>query len=156
MKKIFITLIVLLLSTIGSYSQTDNEYEESNFQGSEEQSYNPKKEVFLIYSANLSNNYKVFGTLPNKNSYNITVDYEKNTLTINIGAKSETYRIEKDDDEYFWGAMPQYYLVKGYLYNIKNEKSFFIVEGGVNGSILFSIDKNMMNRSDLYTAKLQN
>ncbi len=155
MKKL-ITALIILFSTISSYSQTENEYQESSFQGTEEQSYSPKKEIFLIYSCNVSNKYKVCGKLPNKNSYSIAIDYEKNILTISMGTISESYRIEKEDNEYFWGDMPQYYLVKGYLYNKKNEKSSFIVEGGTNGSIIFTIDKNMKNRPDLYNAGLQN
>lgn len=141
---------------ISSYSQTENEYQEGSFQGSEEQSYNPKKEVFLISSGYISNKYMVFDKLPNKNSYNITVDYEKDILILMLGTVSESYKIEKDDNEYYWGDMPQYYLVKGYLINIKNEKSSFIVEAGVNGSIILTIDKNMKNRPDLYNAGLQN
>ena len=155
MKKIIIVLTILIY-TISSYSQTENEYQESSFQGSEEQSYNPKKEVFLIYSANISNKYSVFGKSPNKNNYSITVDYEKDILTLKLGTVSESYKIMKDDNEFYWGDMPQYYLVKGYLINNKNEKSSFIVEGGVNGSIIFTIDKNMKNRTDLYNAGLKN
>jgi hypothetical protein len=155
MKKILVVLVVLF-SSICSYSQTENEYQERSFQGTEEQTYSPKEEVFLIYSGNISNKYMVFGELPNKNSYSITIDYEKNILTIKMGTTSESYRIEKEDNEYFWGDMPQYYLVKGYLFNKKNEKSSFIVEGGRNGSIIFTMDKNMKNRQDLYNAGLQN
>ena len=155
MKKIILIFIVALLSTISCYSQTENEYLERSFQGTEEQTYNPKKEVFLIYSCNISNKHMVFGKLPNKKSYNISVDYEKNILTIKMGAISESYRIEKEDDEYFWGDMPQYYLIKGYLFNKKNEKSSFILEGGVNGTIIFTINKNMKNRHDLYNAQLE-
>lgn len=151
-----IKIISIFLLTISSYSQTENEYQESTFQGSEEQSYNPKKEVFLIYSANISNKYSVFGKLPNKNNYSITVDYEKDILTLKLGTVSESYKIIKDDNEYYWGDMPQYYLVKGYLINNKNEKSSFIVEGGVNGSIIFTIDKSMKNKPDLFNAGLQN
>lgn len=154
MKKIIIGSLFVLLSTT-TYSQTENEYQESGFKGSEQQSYNPKNEVFLIYSGNISNKYIVFGNLPNKNSYSITMDYEKDILTIKLGSYSESYKIEKDDNEYYWGDMPQYYLVKGYLINNKSEKSSFIVEGGVNGSIILTIDKNMKNRPDLYNAGLK-
>ena len=154
MKKIIIAFVILL-STISSYSQTENEYQERSFQGSEEQTYNPKKEVFLIYSCNVSNKYFVYGDKPNKKIYSLTIDYEKDILTIKTGTISESYKIQKEDNDYFWGDMPQYYLVKGYLINNKNQKSSFIVEGGRNGSIIFTIDKNMKNRQDLYNAQLE-
>lgn len=93
-KERLIIVLTILISTISSYSQTENEYQESSFQGSEEQSYNPKKEVFLIYSANISNKYSVFGKLPNKNNYSITVDYEKDILTLKLGTVSESYKIQ--------------------------------------------------------------
>jgi hypothetical protein len=155
MKKIVVVLVVFFLS-ISSYSQTDNEYEETSFQGSEEQSYKPKKEVFLINSATISRKYIVFGELPNKNSHSIIVDYEKKTLTITLDKKQELYTLNQEDDEYYWGAMPQYNLVKGYLINEKNEKSLFVVEGGANGSIIFTIDKNMKNMTDTFNAGLKN
>jgi len=154
MRKTILTWILVLFSTMYSYSQIDSEYQEGNFNGSEEVSYNPKNEVFIITSGMISNKHIVFDKSLNKNSYWINVDYEKNILTIKMGKTSDIYTFEIDDNEYYWGDMPQYYLLQGYLYK-KNEKSSFIVESGANGNITLTIDKNLNNRHDLYRAGLQ-
>ena len=94
MKKILLLLISLFLTSQTIKTQTENEYQEKSFQGTEEQTYSPKEEVFLIYSGNISNKYMVFGELPNKNSYSITINYEKNILTIKMGTTANSSHID--------------------------------------------------------------
>jgi hypothetical protein len=163
MKKFGFIITFIFISTFCSYSQvqvdslSQNEYEESSFQGTEEVSYNPKSEIFVITSCEFSTNEKVetlrrgvrvkvyknktlnFSEIQNKTTNYIKVDYEKNTLTIKLNDKIEVLNFaQKNPSSYYWGVMPEYESVTCTVTNNKKEKLDFTIEAfGGNGGVIF-------------------
>jgi len=100
--------------------QLSEEYQEGSFQGEEEVQYNPTKEIFIIntceYTLNekietLRRGYKV-KVFKNKsldfkekqNNY-LEIDYNKNTLTINLLDKKEIFTIHQTSaGGGYWGV----------------------------------------------------
>jgi hypothetical protein len=180
--KRFFLITLGLIATFSSYSQVDslsqNEYEESNFQGTEEVSYNPKAEIFIITSCEFSTNEKVetlhrgvrvrvyknktlnFSESQSKTTNFIKVDYEKNTLTITLNDKLEVLNFtQKNPSSYYWGVMPEYESVTGTITNNKKEKLDFTIEAfGGNGGVIFYRKKKMIDggiATDIYYCHLK-
>jgi hypothetical protein len=182
--KRFFLFLFFFVSTFSSSSQvqadslSQNEYEESSFQGQEEISYNPKYEIFVITSCEFSLNEKVetlrrgvrvkvyknktlkFSEIQNKTTNYIKVDYEKSTLTIRLNDKIEVLNFaQKNPSIYYWGVMPEYESVTGTITNNKKEKLDFTIEAfGGNGGVIFYRKKKMLDggiATDIYYCHLK-
>lgn len=161
MKKIITFGIFTFLSSVSCYSQSENTepplddmYMETEFQGLEEEIYNPQNEIFIISSCILYNKSYSFEKDRSTETHRFNIDYKRNILTISIGSKVETYKVERDEKEYFWSKLPTNYITQGYLYNSKNEKFIFSVEEFV-GTIWLRISYKQ-GPINVYYAKIQN
>jgi hypothetical protein len=181
--KRFFLITLILVTAFSSYSQvqvdsiSQNEYEESSFQGQEEISYNPKSEIFVITSCEFSLNEKVetlrrgvrvkvyknktlnFSESQGRITNYIKVDYEKNTLTFKLNDKIEVLNFDqKNPSIYYWGVMPEYESVTGTTTNSKKEKLDFTIEAfGGNGGVIFYRKKKMIDggiATDIYYCHL--